>query len=125
MIFPMRFLATTLAVLALAGTAAGATRAPRLALVDTTPLTVIGSGFDGGSVVHVTVAYTSVRLTRKVEATRSGRFVARFRRSLAESSCTQVTIAAASARVRMTTKIVPAGDACGAQRATPDPSPRQ
>jgi hypothetical protein len=121
----MRFLCLTVALLAVAGTAAGATSGPRVALTDITPLTVAGVGFGAGTDVHVSIRFGQARLAKRVESTRTGRFVARFRRSLAESSCTQVTITATTARTRVTSKIVPAGEGCGAERVTSDPvSPR-
>lgn len=119
----MRFACITIAALALAGVAAGATAGPRIGLLDSTPLTVAGTGFGSGTAVHVTIGLGQTRLAKKVESTASGRFVARFRRSVPDTSCIQVTIAAATARTRLVKKIVPAGDACGAQHVTSDPAP--
>lgn len=118
----MRLLLATAAVLAIAGTAAGATAGPRIALLDTSPLTVAGSGFGASRPVHVTIGFGGTRLAKKVSSTMSGRFVARFRRSVPDTSCTQLTITAATARTRTTTKIVPAGEGCGAQHVTSDPA---
>ena len=117
----MRFLYATVLVLALGGTAAGATTGPRIGLVDTSPLTVVGSGFGAGADVHVTIRFGQSRLAKKVDSTRTGRFVARFRRSLPESSCIPVTITASTARTTATSKIVPQGEGCGTRRVTSDP----
>jgi hypothetical protein len=119
----MRLLCSLLAVLAVAGTAAGAATGPRIALLDTAPLTVAGAGFGAGTAIHVTVALGRTRLAKRVGSNRTGRFVARWTRSLADPSCAQVTITAASVRARLTVKVVPASDACGAQHATSDPAP--
>jgi len=120
----MRFLCAIIGVLALAGTAAGAASAPRVGLIDTSPLAVAGTGFGARTDVHVTIRFGQARLAKTVESTRIGRFVARFRRSLPESSCTPVTVTATTARTTLTSKIVPAAAACGAQRvdsSTPRP----
>jgi hypothetical protein len=119
----MRLLATVLVVLAVAAAAAGASTGPRIALLDTSPLTVAGAGFGSRTGVHVTVTLGRTRLAKQVGSTRSGRFVARFTRSLPDPSCAQLTITAASVRTRLTVKIVPASDTCGAQRVTSDPAP--
>ena len=121
----MRLLLATAAMLAIAGTAAGATAGPRIALLDTSPLTVAGTGFGVSRPVHVTIGFGRTHLARNVGSTTSGRFLARFRRSVPDASCTQLTITAATARTRMTTKIVPAGEGCGAQHVTSDPAPPQ
>jgi hypothetical protein len=121
----MRLLLATAAALAIAGTAAGATAVPRIALLDTSPLTVGGAGFGASRAVHVTIRFGGTRLVRNVGSTPSGRFLARFRRSVPDTSCTQLTITAATVRTRMTTKIVPAGEACGAQHVTSDPAPQR
>jgi len=119
----MRLLLATAAALAITGTAAGAAAGPRIALLDTSPLTVAGSGFGASRTVHVTIRFGQTRLVRNVGSTTSGRFLARFARTVPETSCVQVTITAATVRTRMTTKIVPAGDGCGAQHVTSDPAP--
>jgi hypothetical protein len=105
------------------GYAAAAAPAPRLLLVDRTPLTVAGRGFEADAAVHVRVSFGRTQLTKTTTSSGRGAFTARWQRSAGDSSCTQMTVVATSAHRRATLKIVPQGLACGTERISGDPAP--
>ena len=86
----MRVLAVVTAAAALAAAPAAATTAarPSLALVDRTPVTFAGRGFKGGEGVRVTVSVDGRTHTKRVVASPSGAFTARYTVWAAEDACT-------------------------------------
>ena len=65
-------------VAAFFATAAGATPTPRLSLAHTTPITIAGTGFPHRVAVTVSVRAGTIRRTRVVHTTTTGRFSASF-----------------------------------------------
>ena len=105
-----------------AASVGAAAAGPRVVLVDASPVLVMGAGFERGAVVRVTVSLGKTKLSKNVDATSTGRFAARWQRALSDSTCAQIVVTAVSAHRRAVVKTVPAGDGCGAQRASSDPA---
>jgi hypothetical protein len=86
-----RFLAAGAVLAALAllvGSAQGHSGAPKLRLVDASPLRIVGSGFSSGERVRVRARAGGAKRTRHVRANADGRFRVRFAR-LAQDPCSE------------------------------------
>ena len=115
LVFALLAAASSLAVAAPAG--GGATKRPSLALADATPLTFAGRGFKRAERVRVTAVVGGRTLLRRVAATQTGTFTARFEVSVAVDPCSTHLAASAvgSAGSRAAYKLP--------QRECPPPAP--
>lgn len=85
-----------LAAALLVPAAVGST-APRVRLLDASPAVVSGAGFHPRERVVVTVRAGTTRLSKAVETSARGAFVARFARTLHVPACGQLAVAARGA----------------------------
>jgi hypothetical protein len=93
----MRLVLAIMLVAAIAPTALGAAVRPQVRLVDASPASVAGVGFQARERVVVRVTGSSGRLSRAVVTSARGAFVARFAKSVAASGCHQIAIVAVGA----------------------------
>lgn len=87
------------AVLIALGSAPAATaREPQVRLAGVDPIAVRGAGFIPRERVAVTVRTTAATMRLRLTSSKTGRFVARFGRSLPAGTCGEVAIRAVGAR---------------------------
>jgi hypothetical protein len=96
-----------LAVSAGAGSAAGATSRPRLAIEDQQPLLVAGSAFEARELVTVRALGTFGTRTLRVRATTAGTFRLRFRRLTADPCSLRRLIAVGTLGSRAAIRLPP------------------
>lgn len=77
--------------------AALAVTRPHVRLVDWSPAAVSGTGFQPQERVVVVVTSSTTRLSKAVETTTRGTFVARFRKSVHVPDCGQIAVSAVGA----------------------------
>ena len=106
-------------VISLALGSAAASTAPRVTLMQSSPVIVNGSGFDRNAPVVITVSAGDQQLTKRARTNANGAFSVSFGASLAGGACTQRTVSAVTAHHRAAFKSMPSAAGCGAQHVTP------